>query len=225
MKVYHGSFVAIEEVDLNRCEVGRDFGKGFYVTKLYEQAQTWAKIKGKEKRTKGIVTEFEYEESICRAMKLKTLYFDDYNNDWFDFVVLNRKNIDEEQIHDYDIIEGPVADDKITKQIDRYIEGTISKEQFLNDLIHYPSHQICFCTLQSLQALSLSKGKIDIAMYDIDYDVILTMMKDYKITELEATRIYYNSKTYEKLSDETTELYKRTWKDIYDMLKIELKKF
>ena len=224
MKVYHGSFVAIDEIDLNYCEVGKDFGKGFYVTKLYEQAKIWATRKGKEKRTESVVTEFEFDEDICRVMKLKILYFNDYNDDWLDFVVLNRKNLKEQQLHDYDIVEGPVADDRINRQIDEYIDGIISKKQFLNDLIYYPSHQMCFCTVQSLQALSLSKSRIDSAMYHIDSDVILAMMKDYGMTELEAADIYYTSKTYIKLTDETTELYKKQWTEIYDILKIELKK-
>ena len=51
MKVYHGSFVAIDEVDLNCCEVGKDFGKGFYVTKLHEQAKIWATKIGVTKKS------------------------------------------------------------------------------------------------------------------------------------------------------------------------------
>jgi hypothetical protein len=223
MKVYHGSFVAIDEIDLNCCEVGKDFGKGFYVTKLHEQAKIWATRKGKEKRTESVVTEFEFDEDICRVMKLKTLSFDDYNDNWLDFVVRNRKNFKEQQTHDYDIVEGPVADDRINRQIDEYIDGAISKEQFLNDLIYYPSHQICFCTLQSLQALSLSKGRIDSAMYHIDSDVILALMKDNGMTALEAADIYYTSKTYIELTNETTNLYRKQWTEIYGMLKIELK--
>jgi len=118
MKMYHGGFVAIDEIDLSCCEVGKDFGKGFYVTNLIEQAETWAKRKGKEKRTESVVTEFDFDEDICRIMKLKMLYFDGYNDEWLDFVVLNRKNLKELQAHDYDIIEGPVADDRINGQID-----------------------------------------------------------------------------------------------------------
>jgi len=222
MKVYHGSSVAIDEIDLNFCDVGKDFGEGFYVTKYYEQAKNWAIRKGKEKKTEGSVTEFEFDEDVCRVMKLKILSFDNYGDDWLDFIVLNRKNLKDQQAHDYDIIEGPVADDRINRQIDEYIDGAISKEQFLNDLIYYSSHQICFCTVQSLQALSLSKGRIDSAMYHIDSNVILALMEDYGMTELEAVDIYYTSKTYIKLTDETTELYKKQWTEIYGMLKIEL---
>jgi hypothetical protein len=224
MKVFHGSYVAIDKIDLNRCEVGKDFGKGFYVTMYPEQAKIWAIRKGKEKRTESAVTEFEFDDDICRIMKLKVLHFENYNYDWLDFVVLNRKNLKEKQIHDYDIVEGPVANDRINRQIDDYIDGLISNEQFLNELIYYPSHQICFCTIQSLQALSFSKGCVDSAMYHIDSDVILALMRDNNISELKATDIYYTSEIYSKLADETTELYKKQWIDIYQMLKIELQK-
>jgi hypothetical protein len=48
MKLYHGSYTAIDEVDLSKCETGKDFGQGFYVTKFKEQAEIWAVRKGKK---------------------------------------------------------------------------------------------------------------------------------------------------------------------------------
>jgi len=224
MKVYHGSYTEINEIDLAFCEVSRDFGQGFYVTKLRSQAEYWAERKSRKQHNVGFVTEFEYNENICRMMKLNVLRFDDYNDEWLEFVVLNRKNETERQAHDYDIIEGPVADDKIATEVDRYIEGFISKEQFLSNLTHNPSHQICFCTMQSLQALSQPKGKIDIAIYDIGDKVVQSLMTDYKINELEATDRYYTSNTYTQLANESTEFYKKSWNEIYEMLKIELEK-
>ena len=222
MKVYHGCYTEIDEIDLNLCEVGKDFGQGFYVTKLYKQAEFWSIRKGRIKRTKGVVTEFDYNENICRIMKLNVLRFDDYNEKWLEFVVQNRLNDTEQQVHDYDIIEGPVADDKITEQIKDYIAGTVTKEKFFNDLVHNPSHQICFCTVQSLQALSLSKDNIDRAKYRIDKDILQALMTDYGIDEVEATDRYYTSNTYSQLADETTEFYKKQWEEVYGMLKTEL---
>jgi len=222
MKVYHGSYAAIDAIDLTLCEVGKDFGQGFYVTKLYEQAKFWAIRKGKIKRTNGVITEFDFNENICRIMKLNVLNFNDYDEKWLDFVVLNRLNDTEQPAHNYDIIEGPVADDRITEQIKDYIAGIITKEQFLNDLVHNPSHQICFCTVQSLQALLLSKDKIDSAKYHIDKDILQALMTDYGITEIEATDHYYTSNTYTQLANETTEFYKKDWTEIYDLLLNEL---
>ena len=223
MKVYHGSYTAINEIDLNRCEVGKDFGRGFYVTSLYEQAEFWAIRKGRAKRTAGVVTEFDFNENIPEVMELKVLKFDGYDEKWLEFVVQNRLNIDKrQQTHDYDIVEGPVADDKIIEQIKDYMAGFVSKEDFLNDLIHLPSHQICFCTIQSLQALSLSKEKIDRAKRTIDKGVLQALMVDYGINEVDAANKYYTSGIYARLADETTEFYKKDWTEIYKLLKQEL---
>jgi hypothetical protein len=136
--------------------------------------------------------------------------------------VLNRKNDTDQQAHDYDIVEGPVADDKIATEVNKYLEGLITKEQFLDDLTHYPSHQICFCTMQSLQALSQPKGRIDIAIYDIGDKVVQSLMTDWGIDEMEATDRYYTSSTYTQLADESTEFYLKSWQDIYKLIKQEL---
>ena len=153
MKVYHGSYIEIDVIDLSFCETGKDFGQGFYVTRLREQAEFWAKKKGKIKRESGFVTEYDFDEFFLESSNMiKVLRFEDYNEELLDFVVLNRKNKSKNNAHDYDIVEGPVADNKVTIEVDKYIEGIISKEQFLSDLTHNPSHQISFCTMQSLQA-------------------------------------------------------------------------
>ncbi|MDR2968359.1 MAG: DUF3990 domain-containing protein [Tannerellaceae bacterium] len=222
MKVYHGSYTAIENIDFSFCLKNRDFGCGFYVTQLYEQAETWASRKGLRKKMQPVVTEFEFAEHYFNDQFLKVLRFTDYSEEWLDFIVLNRKNNSEKQAHDYDMIEGPVADDKIATRVDEYLDGIISKEQFLTDLVRYPSHQICFCTIQSLRALSLAKGRIDSAMFHVDDEIVQSLMSDYGMSELEATDIYCTSNTYAKLADESTGLYQNSRQEIYDMLKREL---
>jgi hypothetical protein len=67
MKVYHGSYTAIEKVDLSAGGKQKDFGRGFYVTNLPEQAKFWAKrIGGIKRGGEGVVTEFEYSGFITR---------------------------------------------------------------------------------------------------------------------------------------------------------------
>jgi hypothetical protein len=209
-------------IDLEKSRHGRDFGRGFYVTSLLEQAKTMAERVARWKRTIPVVTEFELDEFIFIDRDLKILRFDDYSDAWLDFVVFNRKNNVEQQAHDYDIVEGPVADDRITTRVDDYMDGIITREQFLNDLVYKPSHQICFCTVQSLQALSLAKSRIDSNMYHIDDKIVQALMTNYGMTELEATDLYCSSATYARLSDESTALYQKTWQEIYEMLKSEL---
>jgi hypothetical protein len=223
IKVYHGSYTAIERVNLSMGGTQRDFGLGFYVTNLLEQANVWATRIGKSRGVDGVVTEFEYSEFLAHDMEMKLLRFDDYGDAWLDFVVLNRKNDSDRQAHDYDIVEGPVADDRITTRVDDYMDGVISREQFLNDFVYNPSHQICFCTVQSLQALSLAKNRIDSAMYHVDDEIVQALMSDYGLNESEAIDLYCTADVYARLSDESTGLYQKPWQEIYEMLKCELK--
>ena len=224
MKVYHGSYIAIENIDFFFCRKRRDFGRGFYVTKLFSQAEYWAMRKGEDNDTEGIVTEFEFDESFFEDDDLKVLRFNAYSEEWLDFIVKNRLNKKNNQIHNYDIIEGPVADDDIATRVYDYIKKKISKDQFLRELIRKnPTHQICFCTMQSLQSLELHKEKIDTETIHIDNDVIQTLMSDYGIKDTEATKIYYTSNIYSQLADETTKFYLKPWTEIYNILKKELK--
>ena len=73
MILYHGSFLEIAKPDLVHSRPNVDFGRGFYVTPLYEQAAKWCgkfKHRGKD----GIISRYEYDES--REAELKTLKFD-----------------------------------------------------------------------------------------------------------------------------------------------------
>ena len=71
MKVYHGSYIKIDKIDLSKSKPNKDFGKGFYVTKFRNHAEEWAKIIGEKHGTDGFVSEFEFSEneftkSICK---------------------------------------------------------------------------------------------------------------------------------------------------------------
>jgi hypothetical protein len=223
MKVYHGSYTAIENIDFSFCRKRRDFGRGFYVTKIRSQAEYWANRKGEDNDMEGIVTEFEFDESFFEEEDLKVLVFGGYNEEWLDFVVQNRLNKKDLQVHDYDIVEGPVADDDIATRVYDYIKNKVSREQFLSELVRKsPTHQICFCTMQSLQALEFPKYDIDRKIMDIDKETVKALMIDYELSEQTATDIYYTSNIYTQLSEESTKFHKKMWQEIYEMLKIEL---
>ena len=220
LQVYHGSYTKIDVVDLKKGQDNRDFGKGFYVTKFRKHAEIWAKVIGAKRGTEGFVTEFKFYERAFTDTTYKTLRFDDYNEAWLDFVVLNRDTATQELQHDYDIIEGPVADDKVQNRIEFYLKGKISKADFLNELkYHEPTHQICFCTRKSLQMLELIDGEVNMNIIIISEPIIKNLMLDLGIDEKKATDIFYTSKTFSQLSDKNTELYKKNWTEIYGMLK------
>ncbi|GHV57988.1 hypothetical protein FACS1894182_08420 [Bacteroidia bacterium] len=123
MIVYHGSYTKINEIDLSMSAPRKDFGKGFYVTKFRSQAETWAKRIGADNNCEGVVSEFIFYENAFIDGTYRVLRFDKYDEKWLDFVTLNRRKDSPIPAHDYDIVEGPVADDRISENITRYIKG------------------------------------------------------------------------------------------------------
>ena len=225
MQVFHGSYTEIESVDLSKCQSNKDFGRGFYVTKLRKQAEEWAEIIGKVNNAVGVVTEYTFYERAFTEESLKTLRFYEYNDEWFDFIILNRNLENPEQKHDYDIIEGPVADDKVQRRINRYLEGEISREDFFEQLTKYPepSHQICFCTINSLRMLKKTNNKAIIKIEDISELIVEKLVIDFDFDEQIATDKFFSSNTFSILSDTETKLYEKSWTEIYELLLSELK--
>jgi hypothetical protein len=224
MKVYHGNYMAIDRIDLSECQPRRDFGQGFYVAKIRSQAEYWAGRKGREKNVEGVVTEFNFREYAWRYEKLKTLRFDGYCEKWLDFVVLNRANDEEKQAHDYDVVEGPVADDRITRRIFVYLNGGVSRVDFLEELKFYRyTHHIVLCTVESLQMIERKVNKSELIIDDIDEAITEALIIDHNMEEEQAIDLYYKSQTYKTLIDESTALYQKPWTEIYNLLLQELK--
>jgi len=225
MTVYHGSYIEILDIDLSQSVINRDFGKGFYVTKLREQAEYWATRKGRQYHTEGAITEFEFSEAAFTSYKMNVLRFTDYTEEWLDFVVMNRTTESHDNLHDYDIVEGPVANDDIATRIAIYLIGDITKAEFLEELKfkHTISHQIAFCTQKSLQTLKRAFRRVDLDEMTIDDAITQSLMIDFEMNDYKAIDIYFNSKTYSLLIDENTGYYEKSWQEIYEMLKKELK--
>lgn len=224
MNVFHGSYKEINEIDLSKSEIQRDFGRAFYVTKLREQAKFWADRKGNKNETIGFITEFTFYESAFVSDYFKTKRFDNYSEEWLDFVISNRNNETSSNIHDFDIVEGPVADDAIATRIFLYLKGGISKSDFLEDLRfkHSSSHQLAFCTEKSLAMLTKSWNNVDLKEFTIDESILQSLIVDFNLLEEQAIELYFQSKTYSNLIDETTQLFKKDWRELYRLLCSEL---
>jgi len=224
MEVYHGSYTEINEIDFTFCQVGRDFGQGFYVTRFRHHAENWAKRKSRFKHN-GFITEYEFYYSELVARKCKIKQFEIYNEEWLDFVVLNRNDKNPIPAHDYDIVEGPVADDKVQNRIVDYLNGEITKTDFLEELKwHEETHQICFCTVASLQFLKhLDNGKMVSKFLHIGEPIVEKLVKDFSFDEKTATEKFFSSNTFSKLADDSNKLYEKDWTEIYNLLLSELK--
>jgi len=223
MIVYHGSNFEIKQIDLSKCEPHRDFGQGFYVTKFRQPAEKWAKRKSRFKHD-GFVAEFEFNFSELVNRKCKILRFETYNEAWLDFVVLNRNEQNPIPAHDYDIVEGPVADDKVQNRIEDYLNGEMTKNEFLEEVKwHEETHQICFCTVASLQFLKQSdSSKIVSKFLHIGEPIVEQLITDFGFDEKTATDKFFSSDTFAKLSDTETKLSEKDWTEIYELLQQEL---
>jgi hypothetical protein len=139
--VYHG---ATEIVKNPICKIGRnnlDFGKGFYMTDIKEQAERWAKSVAFKRKADAIINKYELDrDAILTSARCKI--FTDYNAEWLDFVVANRSG--ETVDKDFDYVEGGVADDRVIDTINLYMGGLLDMKVTLERLSQYqPSNQIC----------------------------------------------------------------------------------
>ncbi|MDR1342437.1 MAG: DUF3990 domain-containing protein [Prevotellaceae bacterium] len=223
MQVFHGSYTEIFDVDFAKSQSNKDFGKGFYVTKFRNHAETWATNVARRYHKTPFVTEFIFYERAYEDERYKVLRFSDYCEAWFDFIILNRNPETTAQKHDYDIIEGPIADDKIQNRIIDFFDGLITKADFLNELkYHEETHQLCFCTVNSLQMLKKIDTKYSSCVVRISEQVIESLISDLSIDEAAAADIFYTSNAYVRLSDPTAGIYKNDWTEIYKVLKKEM---
>ena len=156
MKLYHGTNAEILRIDLKESRVGKDFGIGFYLTPDKRVAQRQAERKF-EQYGVGEARVYEYTIDDNALQALKVLQFDSYTMEWARFVLMNRKNRTRTQVHNYDIVIGPIADDVIGYQIRRVEEGIITEEQFLEEIkYHTVTIQYMFATDMAIQSLQRS---------------------------------------------------------------------
>lgn len=139
--VYHGGTETIENPI---CKFGRknlDFGQGFYVTNLREQAVTWANNMARNRKMPAVLNRYRLDrEAILQNARCKI--FKAYDKEWLEFIVGNRTG--QELAKDYDYVEGGVANDRVVDTINLYIAGLMELSTALRELSkHQPNNQIC----------------------------------------------------------------------------------
>lgn len=137
MIVFHSSTCIVEHPDVSFSRDYLDFGKGFYVTTIEEQARKYAQrflLRGK----KAYLNKYELSDDL---REYKTLSFDSYDEPWLDFVAICRVGKD---CTDYDMVLGGIANDKVFRTIDLFFSGEITKDETLRNLLYEkPNDQIC----------------------------------------------------------------------------------
>lgn len=157
MKLYHGSLAYVEKPEIRESSRTLDYGKGFYTTTSYEQAENWVKRQRNQSMAdKGYVNVYEFDQSSLNIVK--SLVFEEPTEGWLDFVMQNRTV--KGYKHDYDIVYGPVANDRVYAAFALYEGGIINKQELIAELKTYKLvDQYLFHTAQALQLLRFIEAK------------------------------------------------------------------
>lgn len=145
--VYHGSQEIVEFPEIRSHRFYKDFHWGFYCTELERQAVRWATRLGKS----GIVNVYRLDN--LDGLRVKR--FPAMSEEWLDFIAACRTG----HPHDYDVVEGPMADDTIFNYVQDFLSGAVSREAFwaLAKFKH-PTHQISFHTSRALARLHFERS-------------------------------------------------------------------
>jgi hypothetical protein len=152
MIVYHGTIEVVKNPDVLHSYRPLDFGKGFYVTTVKEQAEKWAKRKADLYNVSvGIINEYKMKDYKVGLIE-KT--FPEDLSEWIDFVCACRDGSD--VYAQYDLISGKVANDKVFRVVDMYHQGIWDKERALKEIKVYETYdQIAFISQKAIDQLLL----------------------------------------------------------------------
>lgn len=155
MKLYHGSNVIVEKPEIRAAEPGKtvDFGTGFYTTTSFEQARQWVGVRAKRGLfNKGYVSCYEVADDILSNPTLNCKVFKTATQDWLNFVMGNRDGLIPE--HDFDIVAGPVANDRVYATLTLFEVGQLNVEETIRRLKTYTLvDQFLFHTKKALSHL------------------------------------------------------------------------
>lgn len=136
-----------------------DFGRGFYVTDILEQAHSWAIRMGGIRQQQAVIN--VYELDFDKVLKdFSYLHFEHYDASWLQFIVANRRG--EAAEPSVDVVEGGVANDRVIDTVEAYMSGLMPIDTALGRLaIHKPNNQFCLRTQSVIdQCLSFVKSYI-----------------------------------------------------------------
>lgn len=159
MKLYHGSDVEIQTIDLSQSLMNKDFGRGFYLSDDLGQANDFARYKADKPRSKTktpIVTAFDFDEQKLTDGTLQVLRFEGYSIEWVRFIKANRqvRNLE------YDVVIGPIANDDVRTQFALHMMGEITEQELMESLKWKKcTYQYCFISQKAVELLNVI-GKV-----------------------------------------------------------------
>lgn len=137
MRLYHSSDVAVVKPDTIHSRDYLDFGKGFYLTSIHEQAVKYGQ-RFLRRQKDAWLNAYELD---FKPTEWKILNFNSYDKNWLNFIAKCRAGKDEP---DFDLVIGGIANDRVIQTLDRYFEGELSEDQTLG-LLKYEKPNIQYC--------------------------------------------------------------------------------
>ena len=134
MILYHGTNIDFQIIEIEKSNPYKDFGRGFYLTDIFSQAENMANKKARILGGIPIVQKYNFEESALSDNNLRVLIFEKPTKEWAEFIYRNRSRTHPPFSHDYDIVIGPIADDGVAYLLSRYEEGFCTLDELARDL-------------------------------------------------------------------------------------------
>lgn len=156
MKLYHGSNVEVRDPKILVSNRALDFGTAFYLTSEYEQAKKWAKLTAERKKFGNpIVNEFDFNDELIS--EIHVIRYESADKDWLKFVSSCRT--ERKTGEEFDIIIGPVADDRTFDVISLYLIGVYDENEAIRRLLPFKlKDQYAFKTEKALELLKFKRG-------------------------------------------------------------------
>ena len=145
MILYHGSTVDITQIDLSKSKPNKDFGLAFYLSDNEGQALELAQFRAEFEETTPVVNVYEFDETLFQQFRYKQ--FENYSREWAPFVYDHRTEPTGRTLHDFDIVYGPIANDRIGAQIARYKQGYITFDEFFKRIQYIKGITFSICIL------------------------------------------------------------------------------
>lgn len=133
MKLYHGTNKDFDHIDLSKSKPNKDFGRGFYLSADYQQALDMAQVKVEQLGAGNPIVQ-TYVIDDCAWDDLRVLRFENYSEEWAKFILQNRNNPTDLPTHNYDVVIGPIANDRVGVQLWRYENHSIDLPTLVRNL-------------------------------------------------------------------------------------------
>ena len=154
MLLYHGSNINIKEINLAMCRPYKDFGKGFYLTEIREQAEKMARRVARIYGGNAVLNQYEFDKETVMKSTLRIKDFGVETSEEWARSFIESDSFDNNTENQFDIVIGPIANDAMAVLFRQYENGMIDFETLLKGLEYRETtNQYSFHTERAIRFL------------------------------------------------------------------------